>query len=346
MKIQSRELNVRVTGEASSVKEFSSITIPGRRGVPLWKRFTIGDVAQVEDGTDNVRRISRTMGNLAVGLGIKKQRGTNAVEVAHLVKEKMKEVQKYLPEGMKLNIRFDTTTFIENSIHDIYFVLFLSVILTSVICWLFLGSLSSALNIFLTIPLSIFGTFFVLRIMGFTLNTFTMLGLSLVVGIVVDDAIMVLENIARHREEGESRISAAIIGAREITFAALAATLAILAIFLPVVFMKGIIGKYFFQFGVTISTAVLISLLGALTVTPMYSAQYLQVGHATGLGKAMDNLMLWLKEKYTVLLGWCLKNRWKVISFSIIFFLFSIGLLKIVRKEFVPPQDQSMLILD
>jgi HAE1 family hydrophobic/amphiphilic exporter-1 len=338
------EMNVRVTGEAGTTKEFSSIIIPGRQGSPLWKKFMIGDVADVQDGLADVRRISRAMGRPTVSLGIRKQRGTNAVAVADAVKARVAEMQKYVPAGMKLEIRFDTTKFIRDSIGDMIFVMVLSVILTALVCWLFLGSFSSALNVFLTIPLSICGTFFVLYLFGFTLNTFTLLGLSLVIGIVVDDAIMVLENIARHREEGETKIVAAIKGSRQITFAALAATTAILAIFIPVIFMQGIIGKYFLQFGVTISVAVAISLLGALTLTPMFCAQFLRIGHTSAIGKAMDRFMDRLRAAYTRALGWCLGHRWTVIVLSVLFFAGSLTLFKIVKKEFVPAQDQSMLM--
>jgi HAE1 family hydrophobic/amphiphilic exporter-1 len=340
-----RELNVRVVGEAASVKEFSSIVIPSRRGQPMWKRFVIGDVARVEEGLADIRRISRTMDQSAVGLGIKKQRGTNAVAVAHAVKSRMHEMQKYLPKDVKLEVRFDTTTFVEDSMREMYFVMFLSVLLTALVCWLFIGSFNSALNVFLTIPMSIFGTFFVINILGFTLNMFTVLGLSLVIGIVVDDAIMMLENIVRHRENGETRIRSAIIGSREITFAAVAATMAILAIFVPVVFMKGIIGKYFYQFGVTISVAVMISLLGALTLTPMYCAQFLQIGHTTALGRMMDGFMAWLKRSYTATLTRLLEHRWQVIGASVVFFAASLFVLNFVKKEFVPAQEQSRLMV-
>jgi len=337
------EMNVRVFGEAGSTKEFSSIIIPARKGSPLWKKFTIGDVAEVEEGLDNVRRISRAMDMPTVGLGIKKQRGTNAVAVARAVKAKLKIIEKYLPPDVKLSVRFDTTLFVEDSIREMNFIMVLSVVLTAFVCWLFLGSFSSALNVFLTIPMSIFGTFFVLNILGFTLNTFTLLGLSLVIGIVVDDAIMMLENITRHREGGESKIRSAIKGAREITFAAIAATVAILAIFVPVIFMKGIIGKYFLQFGVTISVAVMISLLGALTLTPMYCAQFLRTGHTTVFGKWMDGFMAWLKSSYSVLLEKCLNHRWNIVLGSLIFFIGSLILFKFVKKEFIPPQDLSRL---
>lgn len=339
----SNELNVRVTGEAASPAEFSSLIIPGRSGQPLWRKFTIADIGTVEDGLANVRNVSRTMGVTTIGLGIRKQRGTNAVEVADAVKARLAEIEKYLPEGMELKIRFDTTKFIRDSIHEMTFIMVLSVILTALVCWLFLGSPSSALNVFLTIPLSICGTFFVIYLLGYTLNTFTLLGLSLVIGIVVDDAIMMLENIARHREEGEPKVRAAILGARQITLAAVAATTAILAIFVPVIFMQGIIGKYFMQFGVTISVAVAISLLGALTLTPMFCAQFLKIGHTTGIGKGMDAFMSWLKKIYTGALGRCLERPWAVIGAALLLFSSSLTLFFVVKKEFVPPQDMSML---
>lgn len=339
------EKNVRVTGEAASVDEFASLIIPARRGAPVWNRITIGDVAVVEDGLAPVRRISRAMGVPAVGLGIRKQRGTNAVEVAHAVKQRLAEIRKYLPKGLALDVRFDMTTFVEDAMKDMNFVMLLSVVLTSLVCWFFLGSASSAMNIFLTIPLSICGTFFGIYLLGFTLNAFTLLGLSLVIGIVVDDAIMMLENIARHREGGETRIRAAILGAREITFAAVAASVAILAIFVPVIFMQGVIGRYFLQFGVTISIAVVISLLGALTLTPMFSSQFLNIGHTTRLGVAMDRFMAWLKDRYTAVLGKCLARPWTVIATALALFAASLLLFRWVPKEFVPPQDQSRLMV-
>ena len=188
--------------------------------------------------------------------------------------------------GMHLDVVFDATQFIKDSVNELKFNLLLSVILTSLVCYIFLGSWSANINVLLSIPFSIMGAFFVLYFAGFTINTFTMLGLSLVIGIVVDDAIMVLENISRYQENGLLRVEAAIVGAREITFAAIAASIAILAIFVPVIFMQGIVGKFFFQFGVTISVAVLFSLLEALSITPMRCSQFLSCGAFYKVGKS------------------------------------------------------------
>ncbi len=182
--------------------------------------------------------------------------------------------------------------------------------------------------------------------MGFTLNTFTVLGLSLAIGIVVDDAIMVLENIVRHRENGEDKLHAARDGAQQITFAALAATSALIAIFLPVAFMSGIIGKFFYQYGVTISVAVALSLLEALTLAPMRCSQFLEVGkrHA-GFGRKIEGSFHWLSVQYQRLLAKVLERRGKVLAIALMFFIASLVFLVFLRKEFIPSQDQSMFMV-
>ena len=251
-----REMNVRAEGEAIDLEGFRDLVLTYRDGAPV----RLQDVAVVEDGLEDRRRFFRTMGEPAVGFGVTKLRGANAVQLGRDVRAKVEEIEKQLPEGLQIVINFDTTVFVERAIDEILFTLVMAALLTSLVCWVFLGSWSTTLNVLLAIPTSILGTFIVMYVFGFTLNTYTVLGLTLVVGIVVDDAIMVLENIYRHREQGKGKVKAASVGAREITFAAAAATAAIVAIFLPVAFMKGIIGKFFFQFGVTISVAVLLSL--------------------------------------------------------------------------------------
>ncbi len=340
-----KEINVRVYGEATSPEQFENLVIPARvRGGPIWKSLSIGDVGSVEDGLADIRRISRNWGKASVGLGIVKQRGTNAVAVASGVKRKMQEFEKSLPEGMQLNIVFDTTQFIKDSVNELKFNLILSVILTALVCYIFLGSWSANINVLLSIPFSIIGAFLILYFAGFTINTFTMLGLSLVIGIVVDDAIMVLENISRYQEHGYARKEAALLGAREITFAAVAASVAILAIFIPVIFMEGIVGKFFFQFGVTISVAVIFSLLEALTITPMRCSRFLAVGHTTKLGKFMDRFMKWLADSYRKSLDFILGKPKTVLIIAVLFFISSLAVAKFLKKEFVPAQDQGRFL--
>ena len=342
-----KEYNVRVYGEAYTPADFSSLLIPTRvRGGAVYRKIRFGDVGRVEDGLADVRRISRFQGERAVGLGIIKQRGTNAVAVAEAVRRKVAEITPLLPKGMEIKEVFSSTNFIKDSVRELDGELIRSVLLTSLVCLLFLGSWSATFNVLLAIPTSIMGTFIVLYFCGFTINSFTMLGLSLVVGIIVDDAIMVLENIARYREEGMSKVKAALVGAREITSAAMAASLAILAIFLPVVLMPGIIGKFFFQFGVTISVAVMISLLEALTIAPMRCAQFLEVGATNAVSRAVDAFMARLREGYRKALGICLASPKKVLALALALFLVSLALIKTLKKEFIPSQDQSLFLVN
>ncbi len=340
-----QEFNVRSFGEATSVEEFGNILITRRAGAPIYKPIYLKDVATIEDGLADTRRIARINGKPAVGLGIRKQRGSNEVAVAHRVLKRMEEVKKDLPPGLELGVNFNRTKFVEDSVKELVFTLILSAILTSLVCWTFLGSWSATVNILMAIPTSILGTFICLYFFHFTLNTFTLLGLSLGIGIVVDDAIMVLENIVRHREEGLGRVEAARQGARQITSAAIAATLAIIAIFLPVAFMTGIIGKFFFEFGVTISVAVALSLLEALTLAPMRCSQFLEVGaRRTWLGKSVEGAFRWLADQYSRLLPWVLRHRVLVVVASLAVFFTSLALVPRLRKEFVPAQDQSMFL--
>lgn len=342
-----KEYNVRIYGEAYTPQEFANLVIPSRvRGTSIYRRIRFKDIGTVEDGLNDVRRISRYKGQMAVGMGIIKQRGTNAVAVGDAVLKRLKEIEPSLPKGIEVKPVFDTTQFIKDSVHELDSELVRSVILTSLVCLLFLGSWSATLNVLLAIPTSILGTFIALYFCGFTINSFTMLGLSLVVGIIVDDAIMVLENIARYREEGHSKVEAALIGAREITGAAMAASLAILAIFLPVVFMQGIVGKFFFQFGVTISVAVMVSLLEALTIAPMRCSQFLEVGANNVVSRNMDRFMNWLRDAYRRLLGQCLRAPKTVFAAAVLLFAGSISLVRVLKKEFIPSQDQSRFLVN
>lgn len=341
------EINLRVMGEGLTPEEVGNILIPTRGGRPIYqKELRIKDVAIVEDGLNDVRRMARLNGNTAIGLGIKKQRGANAVSVGDTIKKKVKELESTLPSDLKINVNFDNTVFIKESVEETEFTLFLSAIATAFVCWLFLGSLRPTFNVLLSIPTSIFGSFAVIYFMGFTLNFFTILGLALAIGIVVDDAIMVLENIYRHRDMGKNKVDASREGTEEITFAAIAATVAVIAIFLPVAFMKGIIGKFFFQFGVTITAAVALSLLEAITLTPMRCSQFLderkdESKFAHRVNDLFAALAAWYQRKLAV----CLNRPWLVLIISTGIFVGSTFLLPLIKKEFVPAQDQSMFLL-
>jgi len=341
-----QDSNVRTLAQAMSPDAFGNMYMNYRGGNANYQAIQIKRVARVEEGLGDVLRISRANGRLAVGIGIVKQRGTNAVEVGKAVKKKMAELNKIMPPGMQLSVNFDTTKFIEDAVHDLDKNLILAALATALVCWIFLGSWSATFNVLLAIPTSIVGTFTILYFAGFTLNTFTLLGLSLSIGIVVDDAIMVLENIVRHQEMGKSNVAAAMDGARQITFAAVATSLAIVAIFLPVAFMRGVIGRYFFQFGVTMVAAVLLSLLEALTLTPMRCSEFVHVGErTTRFGKMVESIFAKTAETYGKALAWALDYRWLVLSCAVLFFTGSLFIASLLRKEFVPSQDQSTFIM-
>ncbi|MCC6527448.1 MAG: efflux RND transporter permease subunit [Polyangiaceae bacterium] len=341
-----REINVRVLGEAIDTSELENIVVRSDARAPV----RLKDVALVEDGFEDERRIGRLAGAPAQGMGVKKQRGANAVAVAQAVKTELEAVQASLPDGMRAQVMFDTSRFIEESVHEIEFELILAVLLTALVCWMFLGSLSSTLNVVLAIPMSLLGTIAIIYFLGYTLNTFTLLALSLAVGIVVDDAIMVLENIVRHGEMGKDRVTAAREGTREITFAAMSATLAVCAIFLPVAFMTGVIGKFFMQFGVTLSIAVMLSYLEAVTLAPARCAQFLDVGRhgRSFLGRQVDRAFDGLRRVYAWLLRGALRSWYGpavvLVAASALLGGTVVGCMSL-QKEFSPAQDQSSLIV-
>lgn len=338
-----RALDVRLLGEALDLETFRHLVIRRTKPAPVY----LEDVAIIEDGFADATSIARLDGVPCQALGVLKQRGTNAVTVARSVRAKVADIQASLPDGMKIDILFDSTLFIEESVHEIELELLMAVALTALVCWLFLGSLSSTLNVVLAIPMSLLGTIAVVYFLGFTLNTFTLLGLSLAVGLVVDDAIMVMENIFRHAELGKSRTAAASEGTREISIAALAATLAVIAIFLPVIFMKGVIGKFFFQFGVTLSVAVMLSYFEAVTLAPARCAQMLTASREgrSAVGRAADAAFTRLERRYARTLASALNWPKAVLLGATLTLTASLGLVKFIPTEFVPSQDQSRLTI-
>ncbi len=343
LETEGREVNVRVLGEAIDIDTLRRIVVRDVAGSPV----RLEDVALVEDGFEDSRRLARVNGVPAQGLGVRKQRGANAVAVAHGVREALDAIRPTLPAGMELGVNFDSTTFIEESVREIQFELLLAVILTALVCWLFLGSLSSTLNVILAIPMSLLGTIAVIYFLGYTLNTFTLLGLALAVGIVVDDAIMVMENIFRHAEGGKDRVTAARDGTREIAFAALAATIAVVAIFVPVVFMGGVIGRFFVQFGVTLSVAVLLSYLEAITLAPARCAQMLRTSREgrSAVGRFADRMFERLSSIYARGLGWALVRPKRMLLGSALLFVAAVLTMQRLPGEFVPSQDQSRLLI-
>jgi HAE1 family hydrophobic/amphiphilic exporter-1 len=271
-----RELNVRVMGEARTPAEFASMPIVNRNN----QIVRLGDVAVIEDGLADNRNFARFNRMPNVGVGVMRATGANVVQVCDEVKRRIPLLRKSLPEGVKVSISTDYSLFIKEDIKEVNNALFYGIILTALVTFLFLGSIGTTFNVCISIPTSLIGTFMAMKLCNFTINFMTLLAMSLSVGVVVDDAILVLENIYRRMENGEKRKDASIRGAREISFAAIAATLSIAAIFIPVAFMQGAIGRFFFQFGITCTVAVMLSLVISLTITPMLCSFFLSVRHA------------------------------------------------------------------
>ncbi|MCS7045153.1 MAG: efflux RND transporter permease subunit [Gemmataceae bacterium] len=268
-----RELNVRTMGEGRTVEDFEQLPVSKFGGQIIRLR----DVAVIEDGLEDRRSLARFNSQPTVGVGVMRAMGANVVQVCNEVKQRLPELRKLLPPGMELSISTDFSLFIIDDIEEVKEAMLLGIALTALVTFFFLGAIGPTLNVCISIPTSLIGTFLAIKWFGFTINFMTLLALSLSVGVVVDDAILVLENIYRRREHGEDKRTAALLGAREITFAAVAATFSIIAIFIPVAFLKGSIGRFFIQFAVTTTAAVLLSLVISLTITPMLCAYFLNV---------------------------------------------------------------------
>ncbi|MCB1214213.1 MAG: efflux RND transporter permease subunit [Deltaproteobacteria bacterium] len=337
---------IRIMGEARTVKDFQNIIISQRGGQPNYRDLRLKDVATIYEGVENTRRISRLNGVPNLAMAIYNQRGENAVAVANRAKERLKEINKELPKGTQVKIIYDQSYFINANVEELVRTLIFSAIFTSIVCWIFLGSFSATVNVLLAIPVAIVGTFALIKPLNFTLNTFTLLGLALAIGIVVDDAIIMLENIARYMQKGYDRVSASFKGSREISFAVVATTLALVAVFIPIVFMGGIEGKFFLEFAITLGIAVSLSSIEALTLAPMRCSQFLKIGERRSfLGRNFEKIMDVLKNFYEKILRFVLNYRLLVVSLSFLLVGGSFYFVLKIPTEFTPNQDRSVLFL-
>ena len=337
-----RELTVKTMGEFRSVDEFNNLIISFREGAPV----RLSDVGFAEDGMEDKRSLARFQGEQAIGMGIVPRSGANNVAVANSVKKKIKEILKLVPQ-VKIRSCFDSSTFIKQSISDVQFDLLYGAFLAALVVFLFLRTIQTTLIIALAIPTSLIGSFWVMNILGFTINSMTMLALSLCVGLVVDDAIVVLENIFRHAEMGKSSVKASQEGTSEIAFAAIAATLTIVAVFVPVAFIKGMIGRFYFQFGISVAAAVLISLFIALTLTPMLCSRYLSVTKKHGkIYEMLEHAFLSIERSYSNALSRiCLRGFWYRFWFALVSavltFTISALFFGMLKKELITSEDRS-----
>lgn len=341
-----QEMSIRVLGEGKTVDDFKKMIISRRGGKANYIPIRLAEVAHIYAGVENRTRISRVNGRPSLSMPIYKQRGVNAVAVADKVKERVSEISKSLPQGTELSINFDRTTFIRLSIDELIQNLVLSAILTSLVCWLFLNSISATINILLAIPTAVIGTFAFMYLMGFTLNTFSLLGLTLSIGIVVDDAIVMLENIVRYAKSGNDKVQAAFKGSREITFAVIATTAVLIAIFAPIILMPGIEGRFFQEFALTVCIAVSLSSFEALTLAPMRCSQFLNVdSKGIFIHRWVNSGVQVSSDLYIKLLSFSLKNRGKILVTSLMFIAVSLVSLNFIDKEFAPEADRSFMFV-
>lgn len=339
-----REFVVKTEGEFASVDHMNDIVLAVKNGVPVLLR----DVGRAQSGITNYRSLARFNKDPSVGLGILKQSKANTVDVAAGIKALLPEIQSNLPKDMQIRVAFDSSLYIERSIRAIREDFLLGGLFAGTVIFLFLLSLRSTAIAAVAIPTSIIATFAAMYYLGFSLNNFTFLALSVAVGVVIDDAIVVLENIFRKMEEGTPRMEAAREGAREISGAAMAATLAIAAIFLPVAFMYGMIGRFFHEFGMSISIAVLISLFIALTLTPMMCSRLLRVSHPTYAPlQAIDRFWTWFSGAYRLTLGFALRHRFVILLIGVASLAGSFAILRFkLKTEFFPPEDKGAFVVN
>ena len=335
-----REEGIRTMGRIERVEDFNGLIVADYKGAPL----RIKDLGRVEDGEEEARSLSRLSGNNAVSLFVRKQSGTNTVEVVRRVKEKMAELKASLPSDIRMEVVADQSRFIEKSVSQVEEHLVLGGFLASLIILVFIKDWRTALISAVAIPVSIVGTFTGLRFMDFTLNNMTLLALSVCTGIVIDDAIIVVENIFRHMdEEKRGPVDAAIHGTKEIALAVMATTLSLVVIFLPVAFMSGLVGRFWKSFGLTATFAIMISLFVAFTLTPMLSSLLLKPKTQKEIDREKKGSLFYrfFEGWYLRALHWCLTHRVTVIIAAVLILFSVVPLGRILKMDFVVDDDTS-----
>jgi len=325
--------------------DLEGLIVSYRSGAPI--RLT--DIAKIEDGMGDYRRLARYNDQPAVGLGIVKVTGANAVAITHEVQRRLAdEIIPQLPPGMHLSIASNDADLINELVHALEEHLLLGTLLTALVVWLFLKSLRATAIIALAIPVSLLGAVAVMYFFGYTFNTMTLLGLLLLIGIVVDDAIVVLENIYRHREDIDpDPKSAALNGTNQVVFAVMASTLTLVAIFAPVVFIEGVIGQFFQSFAVVVTLGVLISLFVSVTLTPMLCSRYLKVTRQHGhIYKLLEDFFQGIERSYRFLLRNALRFRWIVVVLTILAVLPSGYFFGHIGKGFLPQEDEGRFLIN
>ena len=339
------EYPLRIAGKPKDVSEFNQMIIGQRDGRPI----PLSEVAGVRDGIEEQRSLALVNGVPAVAIDIMKQSRANTVGTVDAVKAAIQKLQAELPPGTTIEVVRDASIWIRQSVEDVQETLVLGGLLTVLIVFVFLNSWRSTVITGLTLPISVISSFIIMNFMGMTLNVLTLMALSLAIGLLIDDAIVVRENIVRHLEKGQGHYTAAREGTAEIGLAVLATTFSIVAVFVPVAFMKGIIGRFFFHFGITVAFAVMVSLFVSFTLDPMLSSIWHdpdidRTGRRRLLNRILDRFNDWFDrtaDGYRALIGWALDHRKTVLLLATLAFLGGLTVFAILEKNFMEVVDQG-----
>ncbi len=336
---------VRIEGKLVDPKLFQDLIVKNIGGVPVY----LHEVARIEDGYEEQRTLALVGGKRALALEVRKQSGSNTVDVAEAVEKALPVLNRDLPGQTKLNVVRDSSRFIKESVEDVENALVLGAIFTVCIVFLFLNSWRSTVITGLTLPVSIISAFIIMKMLGFSLNFMTLMGLSLSVGLLIDDAIVVRENIVRHMQFGRDHFEAARVGTSEIGLAVMATTFSIIAVFVPIAFMKGIVGRFFYEFGITVAFAVLVSLFVSFTLDPMLSSRWYDPAVETklkrrGLARILvgfDNYFNSLGDVYKKAIAFSLKHRGLILGVSLLLFAGSLAAFQFLGQDFMPSYDRG-----
>ena len=334
------DLTLKVDKSYKNVEDFRNLPLKKARDGSLVK---LKDVAKVEFGPLNMRTMFKGNGYPVVGIGIYQQSNANTISVADGVKKKLIEVKKNLPEGAQLDVAFDRSNYIRVAVNEVYVTLFISVALVIGVIYLFLGNFSSVIIPTLAIPVSLISTFLLIYAANFSLNLFTLMALVIAIGLVVDDAIVMLENIYRRVETGETPLIASYKGASQVSFAIIATTVVLIAVFVPLIFVKGIVGKLFTELALTLTFSIIISAFVALTLSPMLASKYLVTTHSKpAFLKKFDGYLEKFSNFYFETLLLLLYKKKEIIIFLISVLVAVVILFKITPKELIPPEDRGV----
>ena len=338
----SSEALVRIAARGRSAEDIARIPVKRTKD----RTILVGEVAQVVDGVQQPKNLALLDERPALALDVLKQSGANTVAVADGVRTMMERLAKELPQGVTLQVIRDDSNFIRDSIHDVNTTMIIGGLLTVLIVFLFLNSWRSTVITGLTLPISVISAFTVMRLFGFTINVMTLMGLSLAIGMLIDDAIVVRENIVRHLQRGKGHFDAARDGTAEIGLAVMATTFTIVAVFIPVAFMGGVVGRFFYEFGITVAAAVLVSLFVSFTLDPMLSSRWVDPDVEGGeervgnfVHAALQRFNRWFDDlhgHYERLLAWCLGHRLVVLAVAVLAFVGGIVILPFLGGDFMP----------